>query len=86
MSETVFDKHIETAEIIHQINCDKCNKCICESEEHDDGYYYNPSEYTQKIFIDNKWYEYNAQLCEECKRITTKEIIAMLEKIGFKKC
>lgn len=78
-------KYKQREYIIHHIICDKCNKHICDSEEHDDGYYHDPSEYEQSWYLGGSWYKYTAQLCEECAAKTTNSLIEMLIGHGFRK-
>lgn len=82
MAETIDYKTSEYA--VHHISCDECGKHICDSEEYDDGYYEDPSEYEQEIYIGN-WYRYNAHLCDECMSKKTAELIKLLEDFGFEK-
>ena len=69
---------------IHKITCDKCGKHIYDSEEYYDGYYDDPGVYEQKIHIEGDYYRLSMQLCEDCKRETTKLLIDMLKDFGFK--
>ena len=54
MAEIIETKTAQYQYDIHKITCDKCGKHICDSEEYDDGYYDDPGEYEQKIYIEEK--------------------------------
>lgn len=84
MAETIDYETREYEYAIHHISCDKCGKHICDSTEYDDGYYDDPSEYEQKIYVGG-WYKLEAHLCDECKSKTTTELIKLLEDFGFEK-
>lgn len=83
MAETIDYKTKEYA--VHHIDCDKCGKHICDSEEYDDGYYYDPSKFEEKICINSTWYRYRTNLCDECKKKTREAMIKMLTDFGFEK-
>jgi len=87
MSEKI--KEIINYVNVHEIYCDKCGEFICKSEEYDDGYYEDTSEYEQSICIhkgnSSEWYRYFSQLCGKCKRDTTNELTKILENFGFEK-
>ena len=78
MAEIIETKTAQYQYNIHKITCDKCGKHICDSEEYDDGYY------EQKIYIEENVYKLSMQLCEDCKRETTKLLIKILQDFGFK--
>lgn len=84
MAEIIETKTAQYQYNIHKITCDKCGKHICDSEEYDDGYYDDPGEYEQKIYIEENVYKLSMQLCEDCKRETTKLLIKILQDFGFK--
>lgn len=84
MAELINYKTREYKYKVHQINCDKCNKHICNSEEYFDGCYDDPSEYEQSWYLGGNWYRYKAQLCEECAAKTTTELVKMITDFGFK--
>lgn len=73
-------EEIPTTEIIHKIYCDDCGKCIATSEEYDDGYFYNPAEFSCKILS----YTYEKELCDECKEKFYTKLKNALLQIGFK--
>ena len=57
MAEIIETKIAQYQYNIHKITCDKCGKHIYDSEEYDDGYYDDPGEYEQAIYIEGKQYK-----------------------------
>ena len=84
MAEIIETKIAQYQYNIHKITCDICGKHIYDSEEYDDGYYDDPGEYEQAIYIEGNDYKLSMQLCEDCKRKTTKSLIDMLKDFGFR--
>ena len=84
MAEIIETKIAQYQYNIHKITCDKCGKHIYDSEEYDDGYYDDHGEYEQAICIEGSDYKLSMQLCEDCKRKTTKSLIDMLKDFGFR--
>lgn len=83
MAEILSTECIQKTKVIHRIICDKCGVHICDSEEYDDGYYEDPSEYAQTIHIPGYCCVYKAQLCDKCQIKTTEELVKMLTNFGF---
>ena len=68
MAEIIETKIAQYQYNIHKITCDKCGKHIYDSEEYDDGYYDDPGEYEQAIYIEGNDYKLSMQLCEDSGR------------------
>ena len=72
----------------HKIYCDECNKLLDEVIEHSDRYYKN--RYEKEIFIhipeiDDGDYVLKKDLCMECYKKLTNNIINALTSLGFKR-
>lgn len=74
-------EEVPTTKILHKIYCDECGKFITSSIQYDDGYFYNPSEFSCEIL----GYTFEKHLCEECKDKFYIKLGDALLKIGFKK-
>lgn len=74
-------EEIPATKTMHSIYCDDCGKYIATSEEFDDGYFYNPAEFSCKILS----YRYEKELCDECKEKFYAKLENALLKIGFSK-
>ena len=68
---------------IHKFYCDKCGKCLGESEECDDGYYKSYGKYKVEFKLDH-WYTLEKCLCEKCAEEKNDQILHALKDLGFK--
>ncbi len=80
----------ETKEkIIHKFYCDDCKKFLGESEEYEDGYYYDKFGSFDKIFcVDSTRFEIHKHFCNECEKKFKENIVKylkQLEQLGFKR-
>ena len=69
---------------VHKFYCDKCNKFLGKSYEHDDGYYEKYGEVDEHICLFNTWYEIKGTFCESCFEKFKTNIIKRIKAIGFK--
>lgn len=81
--EKITKEEVKHENVYHHIYCDKCNKLLEDSLEYDDGYYDNSFKYEQSIRIDNTWYTIQCDLCEDCAKLVTRNLIKTLEDFGF---
>ncbi len=81
--EKVKTREIKTQEIKHIFYCDNCKKELGYSIEGEDGYYEEYGRYEQGFFDGASWYKLHLNLCENCKKIKTEQIVNALLKLGF---
>ena len=81
--EKINSKIVEMPQIIHEFYCDDCGEYIGSSDEYDDGYYYEPSVYELKYFLNGSWYKLKKCLCEDCVKKKNNTIKQMFLDNGF---
>lgn len=83
--EEVKTREIKTQEIKHIFYCDNCKKELDSSIECEDGYYEEYGRYEQSFFDGVSWCKLHLNLCEDCKKNKTEQIVNALLKLGFEK-
>lgn len=95
--DTTEKEQVTTTKITHVITCDVCGKEINKSVELEDGYFENVGKYEQSFQIwpaggrvGTRWGEhpmtcrFKADLCTECAKNKTQDIITALYDLGFR--
>lgn len=69
----------------HEFYCDKCDKYLGASYEHDDGWYQKHGEFELKFYVADGWYRVKKCLCNDCRKKFISNVKFNLTNIGFEK-